>query len=113
MAITKADFGNDFVWGVSTAAYQVEGAHNADGKGPSIWDVFCMIPGKVNNFDNGNIACDHFHRFKEDVALMKSLGIKTYRFSIAWTRIMPAGVGEINQSGIDFYNNLIDELLAN
>ncbi len=107
----KKTFPENFVWGSATSSYQIEGAWNEGGKGVSIWDVFCMIPGKVHNNDNGNIACDHYHRFKEDVALMKSLGIKSYRFSIAWARILPAGRGEINLEGIAFYNNLIDELI--
>ena len=107
----KKEFPDDFIWGSATSAYQVEGGWNADGKGPSIWDVFCMIPNKVFNNDNGQIACDHYHKMKEDVALMKSLGLKAYRFSIAWSRILPSGRGEINQKGIDFYNSLINELL--
>ena len=105
-------FPEGFIWGSATSSYQIEGAWDKDGKGPSIWDVFCMIPGKVFNNENGNIACDHYHRIKEDVAMMKSLGLKAYRFSIAWSRILPAGRGEVNQAGIDFYNTLIDELLA-
>ncbi len=111
-AIMRKSFPSGFVWGSATSAYQVEGGWNADGKGPSIWDVFCMIPGKVWNHDNGNIACDHYHRLEEDVALMQSMGIKAYRFSISWPRILPAGRGALNQAGIDFYNRLIDALLA-
>ncbi len=106
-------FKRDFIWGVSTAAYQIEGAAFEDGKGLSVWDTFCMNEGNVFDGHNGNIACDHYHRYKEDIKLMKELGVKHYRFSIAWTRIMPEGKGEINQKGVDFYNNLIDELLAN
>jgi beta-galactosidase len=106
-------FPKDFTWGGATSSYQIEGAHDEDGKGPSIWDVFCMIPGKVANGDTGNIACDHYHRIKEDVALMKKLGLKAYRFSIAWPRIMPAGTGKVEARGIAFYNRLIDELLKN
>lgn len=106
-------FPPDFIWGGATSSYQIEGAWMEGGKGPSIWDVFCMIPGKVANFENGNMACDHYHRIKEDVALMKSLGLQAYRFSISWPRILPAGRGQENQQGIDFYNSLIDELLAN
>lgn len=105
-------FPPNFTWGSATSAYQIEGGWNADGKGPSIWDVFCMIPGKVFNNDTGEVACDHYHRFEEDVALMKSLGIKAYRFSISWPRILPTGQGEVNQAGIDFYNRLIDSLLS-
>lgn len=106
-------FPSDFIWGGATSAYQIEGAFNEDGKGPSIWDVFSSIPGKVKNNENGNIACDHYHRYKEDVAMMKKIGLKAYRFSIAWSRILPQGRGEINLKGIEFYNNLIDELIAN
>ncbi len=105
-------FPDGFIWGSATSSYQIEGAWKADGKGPSIWDVFCMIPGKVHNNDHGEVACDHYNRMKEDVALMKSLGLQAYRFSIAWSRILPAGRGVVNQAGIDFYNSLIDELLA-
>lgn len=105
-------FPDHFTWGSATSSYQIEGGWNADGKGPSIWDVFCMIPGKVHNGDTGEIACDHYHRLEEDVALMKSLGLKAYRFSISWPRILPAGRGAINPAGIDFYNRLIDALLA-
>ena len=109
----KNNFPKDFTWGGATSSYQIEGGYNEDGKGPSIWDVFCMIPGKVANGDTGNMACDHYHRIEEDVALMKKLGLKAYRFSIAWPRILPAGVGAVEQRGIDFYNRLIDELLKN
>ncbi len=104
-------FPDSFVWGSATSSYQIEGGWNTDGKGPSIWDVFCMIPGKIQGNDNGNIACDHYHRFREDVALMQSLGLKAYRFSISWSRIMPSGQGAVNQAGVDFYNQLIDALL--
>ena len=107
----KKQFPDQFTWGGATSSYQIEGAWNADGKGPSIWDVFCMIPGKVHNGDTGNVACDHYHRIAEDVALMKQIGLKSYRFSISWPRILPAGRGAVNQNGIDFYNKLIDQLL--
>ena len=106
-------FPDDFIWGTATSAYQIEGAALLDGKGPSIWDVFCKIPGKIKNNQNGDIAVDHYHRFKEDVQLLKSQGFKAYRFSISWSRIMPDGKGEINPLGIQFYSDLIDELLAN
>lgn len=112
-SINKSDFPNHFIWGGATSAYQIEGAWNEEGKGPSIWDVFTMIPGKIKNFENGNAACDHYHRYKEDVAMMKTLGLKAYRFSISWSRILPAGRGRLNTEGIAFYNSLIDELLAN
>lgn len=104
-------FPEDFVWGASTSAYQIEGAYNTDGKGPSIWDVFTSIPGKTNNGETGQVSGSHYHKFKEDVALMKEIGIKAYRFSISWSRVMPTGKGEVNKKGIQFYSNLIDELL--
>lgn len=102
----------EFVWGVATAAYQVEGAWQAGGKGLSIWDAFAHTPGKIRNGDTGDVACDHFHRFEEDVRLMKELGVSAYRFSIAWSRIIPDGKGVVNPEGIAFYNRLIDCLLA-
>ena len=113
MKLKNDCFPDDFIWGGATSAYQIEGAWNEDGKGPSIWDVFSMIPGKIKNFENGNIACDHVHRYKDDVALMKKIGLKAYRFSISWSRIIPSGRGVINPKGIEFYNNLINELIAN
>lgn len=106
-------FPQDFIWGSATSAYQIEGAHDKDGKGPSIWDAFCTIPNRIKNGDNGNVAIDHYHKYKEDIALMKSQGFKAYRFSIAWPRVMPDGKGEVNEQGIQFYSDLIDELLAN
>jgi len=106
-------FSNDFIWGTATSAYQIEGAHDADGKGPSIWDSFCTIPNRIKNNENGNVAIDHYHHYKEDVALLKSQGFKAYRFSISWARIMPEGKGKVNEEGIQFYSNLIDELLKN
>ena len=106
-------FPKNFVWGVAAAAYQVEGASAEDGKGPSIWDVFCKKPDAIWNGHTGDVACDHYHRYKEDVKLMKEIGVKAYRFSISWPRVMPSGTGTINQKGIDFYNRLIDLLLAN
>ena len=106
-------FPKDFLWGTATAAYQIEGAWNKNGKGLSIWDLFCEKTGAVKNGDNGHTACDHYHRYKEDIALMKKLEIKAYRFSVAWTRILPNGTGEVNNKGIEFYNNLIDELIKN
>jgi beta-glucosidase len=107
-----AEFPKDFLWGVATAAYQIEGAVREDGRGPSIWDTFTHEPGRVKNDETGDVACDHYHRYREDVALMKELGVGAYRFSIAWSRVMPAGKGEINQKGLDFYDRLVDELLA-
>jgi beta-glucosidase len=103
----------DFVWGVATSAYQIEGAFDVDGRKPSIWDTFCRQPGAIDNADNGDVACDHYHRWRDDVALIKQLGADAYRFSIAWPRILPDGVGDVNQKGIDFYDALVDELLEN
>jgi beta-glucosidase len=106
-------FPKGFLWGSATASYQVEGAVHEDGRGPSIWDTFSHTPGKTNNGDTGDVADDHYHRYKEDVALMKALGLKTYRFSVAWPRVFPLGAGTPNPKGLDFYNRLVDELLAN
>jgi beta-glucosidase len=108
---TKHIFPKDFVWGAATAAYQIEGAWDEHGKGESIWDRFSHTPGKVDNSDTGDVACDHYHRWSEDVALMKELGLKAYRFSISWPRILPGGRGKANQAGIDFYSQLVDALL--
>lgn len=105
-------FSKDFKWGVATSSYQIEGAANEDGRGPSIWDTFCATPGKVVNGESGLVANDHYHRYKEDVALMKSLGVKAYRFSLAWSRMFPAGDQVREERGFDFYNKLIDELIA-
>jgi beta-glucosidase len=106
-------FPKDFLWGVATAAYQVEGAAAEDGRGPSVWDVFSKKPGAVFEGQSGDVACDHYHRYKEDIALMKALGVKSYRFSISWSRVLPEGVGQANPKGFDFYNRLTDELLKN
>ena len=106
-------FRNDFVWGAATSAYQIEGGAYEDGKGLNIFDTFCSIPGRILNNDTGNTACDHYHRWKEDIALMKRIGIKAYRFSLNWARIIPDGTGKTNPDGIKFYNALIDELLKN
>lgn len=105
-------FPKDFIWGVAASSYQIEGAVNADGRGESIWDRFSHTPGKTANGDTGDIACDHYHRYKDDVKLMAELGVKSYRFSIAWPRILPKGKGDVNPSGLDFYNRLVDELIA-
>jgi len=107
------EFPKGFLWGSATASYQVEGAASEDGRGPSIWDTFSHTPGKVVENATGDVADDHYHRYKEDVQLMKSLGVKTYRFSIAWPRVFPSGSGSPNPKGLDFYNRLVDELLAN
>jgi beta-glucosidase len=105
-------FPDQFVWGASTAAYQIEGGWQADGRGESIWDRFSHTPGKTHNGDSGDVACDHYHRWPEDIALMKQLGLKAYRFSTAWPRIYPQGRGSINQAGLEFYDRLVDALLA-
>ncbi|MDP4176992.1 MAG: GH1 family beta-glucosidase [Bacillota bacterium] len=104
-------FPKDFVWGAATASYQVEGALNEGGRGLSIWDDFCNTPGKIFSNQNAEEACDHFHKYNEDVKLMKDLELQAYRFSIAWPRILPNGFGEINEEGLDFYDKLINELL--
>jgi beta-glucosidase len=103
-------FPNDFIFGVATAAYQIEGAVAEDGRGPSIWDTFSHTPGKVLHGDTGDIACDHYHRFEEDLDLLVYLGVNSYRFSIAWPRVMPSGSGAVNQKGLDFYRRLVHEL---
>jgi beta-glucosidase len=102
-----------FRWGTSTSAYQIEGAVNEDGRTPSIWDTYCRVPGAVDNGDTGDLACDHYHRMPEDVALMRELGVDAYRFSVAWPRVQPGGRGGVNPAGIAFYDRLVDELLAN
>ena len=112
-AASGREFPKGFLWGSATASYQVEGAVNEDGRGPSIWDTFSHTPGKTVNNATGDVADDHYHRYKEDVQLMKSLGVKSYRFSIAWPRVFPQGSGAPNPKGLDFYNRLVDELLAN
>jgi beta-glucosidase len=105
-------FSEGFFWGTATSSYQIEGAWNEDGKGPSIWDTYAHTPGKIKNSDTGDIANDHYHRYKEDVALMKDIGATAYRFSISWPRIFPQGTGTPNAKGLDFYNRLVDELVA-
>ena len=110
---SSRSFPQGFLWGTATSAYQIEGAWNADGKGESIWDRFTHTPGKIRNNDTGDMAVDHYHRFKEDVQLMKFLGAKTYRFSISWPRVFPQGSGAPNPKGLDFYNRLLDELVDN
>src|SRR5262249_21242629 len=105
-------FGDGFYWGVATSAYQIEGAWDEDGKGVSIWDTYAHTPGNIKNDETGDVANDHYHRYREDVALMKSIGATAYRFSIAWPRIFPEGTGEPNSKGVDFYSRLADELLA-
>jgi beta-glucosidase len=103
-------FPQGFTWGAATAAYQIEGAAGADGRGPSVWDTFSRTPGKVRGGDTGDVACDAYHRYPQDVALMASLGLGAYRFSVSWPRIQPAGRGAVNQKGLDYYRALLDEL---
>lgn len=106
-------FPEGFLWGAATAAHQIEGSPLADGAGPSIWTRFAHTPGMTLNGDTGDVACDHYRRWKDDVALMKRLGLQAYRFSVSWSRILPEGTGRVNQAGVDFYSRLVDELLAN
>jgi beta-glucosidase len=101
-----------FLWGAATAAYQIEGAASADGRTPSIWDTFSHTPGKVLGGDSGDVACDHYHRYRDDVGLMAELGLRSYRFSVSWPRVQPGGSGAANQAGLDFYRRLVDELLS-
>jgi beta-glucosidase len=102
----------NFIWGVSTSSYQIEGAAHEDGRGLSIWDTYSKIPGKIKNNDTGDVACDHYHRYREDVALMQEFGVQAYRFSVAWPRIFPEGRGAINKPGLAFYDRLIDAILT-
>src|SRR3982074_3397778 len=105
-----APFPKDFVWGTATSAYQIEGAVNEDGRGRSIWDTFSHTPGKIGDGSNADNANDHYHRYREDVGLIRQLGVKAYRFSIAWPRVFPEGGGAPNPKGLDFYDRLLDEL---
>ncbi|MDE1148503.1 MAG: GH1 family beta-glucosidase [Azospirillaceae bacterium] len=107
----KVDFPKDFLWGAATAAYQVEGGWNADGKGPSIWDTFVRQPGRIKNNDTGDVACDSYHKYREDAALIRQLNLKSYRYSIAWSRVQPDGKGAVNQAGLDYYKRLTDATL--
>ncbi|WP_029215407.1 GH1 family beta-glucosidase [Kallotenue papyrolyticum] len=104
-------FPSNFIWGVATSAYQIEGAAQEDGRGESIWDRFCQQPGAIEDGSSGAVACDHYHRWREDIELMRELGVQAYRFSIAWPRILPQGFGRVNRAGIDFYQRLVDRLL--
>ncbi|HEY3324458.1 MAG TPA: GH1 family beta-glucosidase [Planctomycetota bacterium] len=108
---TRFAFPTGFLWGVATASYQIEGAAHEDGRLPSVWDTFSETVGKTKNGDTGAVACDHYHRYREDIQIMKDLGVKAYRFSIAWPRVVPDGDGEVNQKGLDFYSRLVDALL--
>lgn len=101
-------FPGDFLFGVATASFQIEGATKVDGRKPSIWDAFCNMPGRVYNRDNGDVACDHYNRLEDDLDLIKAMGVEAYRFSIAWPRIIPDGFGPINEKGLDFYDRLVD-----
>jgi beta-glucosidase len=107
------EFPADFLWGAATSAYQVEGSPLADGAGPSIWHRFSHTPGRVAGGHTGDVACDHYHRFREDIALMRDLGLHAYRFSVSWSRVLPQGRGRTNSAGLSFYDRLVDELLAN
>lgn len=104
-------FSKNFLWGAASAAHQIEGAYLEDGKGAGIWDTLTQEPGHVAYGENGNTACDHYHHYKEDIALMKEIGLKSYRFSISWPRVLPEGTGKVNPAGLDFYKNLVEELL--
>jgi len=112
MTSSARTFGNDFLWGSATASYQIEGAVDEGGRGPSIWDTYSHTPGRTLNGDTGDVADDHYHRWSEDVGHIKSLGLHAYRFSISWPRVQPGGTGEFNAEGIAFYSNLVDALLA-
>jgi beta-glucosidase len=110
MSTRDLHFPRGFAWGAATAAYQIEGSPLADGAGPSIWHRFSHTPGRMTNGDTGDVACDHYQRFAGDVALMSELGLNAYRFSISWSRVLPDGIGRVNQRGLDFYRRLVDEL---
>lgn len=109
--MTRIQFSPDFLWGCATSAYQVEGSPLADGAGPSIWQRFVHTPGLVRDGDTGDVACDHYRRYAEDVALMSELGMQAYRFSVSWSRVLPGGTGAVNQPGLDLYDRLVDALL--
>lgn len=107
----KADFGDDFVWGAATAAYQIEGAVREDGRGPSVWDTFCSRKGRIKTGETGDVACDFYHRYAEDLRLLRAMNFGAFRFSIAWARVLPQGVGKVNPKGLDFYQRVVDECL--
>src|ERR1700683_3371902 len=100
-----------FVWGAAAASYQIEGAAHSDGRGLSVWDMFCRKDGAIYSGQNGDVACDHYHRWREDIQIMKEMGLSAYRLSISWPRVLPDGVGKINEQGLAFYDRLIDGLL--
>src|SRR5512134_1061327 len=104
--MTLYEFPHNFLWGAATASYQIEGAANEDGRGESIWDRFSHTPGNVDNGDTGDVAADHYHRWQDDIQIMKEIGLQAYRFSIAWPRIFPNGRGQINEKGLEFYDRL-------
>jgi beta-glucosidase len=108
----SAQFPPDFVWGVATSAFQIEGAADIDGKGPSIWDRFCQLPGAIADGSDGRVACDHYQRWSDDLDMIASLGVNAYRFSVSWPRVQPTGSGAWNALGLDFYERLVDGLLA-
>src|SRR5512140_1352651 len=112
-AVPGARFPPDFLWGVATSAYQIEGSPLADGAGASNWHAFSHTPGRIANGDTGDVACDHYRRYAGDISLIRQLGAAAYRFSVAWSRIVPAGTGAVNRAGLDFYSRLVDELLGN
>src|SRR5688572_30052417 len=109
--MTSNQFPKDFVWGAAAASYQIEGAAHEDGRGLSVWDTFAAQPGAVLRGENGDVACDHYHRFRDDVGLMQQLKLKAYRFSISWPRVIPDGAGSVNEKGLAFYDALVDEML--
>jgi len=111
--MSETAFPEGFLWGAATASYQIEGAAREDGKGESIWDRFCRVPGAISNGDTGDVACDHYHRWRTDIENMRDLGLKAYRFSVSWPRLLPTGKGKLNRRGLDFYQTLVDALLAN
>ena len=111
LPLRRRDFAPEFRWGCATSAYQIEGASRTDGRGESIWDRFCTVPGHIRDGSSGAVACDHFHRWREDLDLAAALGVGAYRFSIAWPRIFPGGDGAVNAAGIDFYSRLVDGML--
>ena len=109
--LQRSAFGDDFLWGVATSAYQIEGAWNLHGKGASIWDTYSHDPKKIKDGTNGDVSCDFYHNYESDLELLKTLGFKVFRFSISWTRIFPRGTGSSNAAGIEFYHKVIDKCL--